>query len=224
LRRKLAFIVGFGAFTLGSAGAAYAHVTVQPNEAVVGSFARFDVRVPNERDNADTTKVEMELPPLPFVSFQPKPGWKRTIEMRTLDEPLEVFGDNITEVVGSVTWSGGSIGSGEFEEFGFSARVPEEEDTLEFPTVQTYSNGETVRWIGPAESDEPAALVSTVDIGADEGEGELAVLKRAVQEGSPRPATSSEEDGEGIDLGVVLGGLGTLLGGFALGRSRRTRP
>jgi uncharacterized protein YcnI len=224
LSRKLALIVGLAAFTLASASVAYAHVTVQPNEAVVGSFARFDVRVPNERDNADTTRIEMELPPLPFVSFQPKPGWKRTIEMRTLDEPLEVFGDNITEVVGSVTWSGGSIGPGEFEEFGFSARVPEEENTLEFPTIQAYSNGETVRWIGPADSDEPAALVTTVDIGANEEEGELAVLKRAAQGDSTGPATSTEEDEEGIDLGVVLGGLGALLGGLALGRSRRTRP
>jgi periplasmic copper chaperone A len=224
LNRKLALIVGLAAFTLASASVAYAHVTVQQNEAVVGSFARFDVRVPNERDNADTTRIEMELPPLPFVSFQPKPGWKRTIEMRTLDEPLEVFGDNITEVVGSVTWSGGSIGPGEFEEFGFSARVPEEENTLEFPTIQAYSNGETVRWIGPADSDEPAALVTTVDIGANEEEGELAVLKRAAQGDSTGPATSTEEDEEGIDLGVVLGGLGALLGGLALGRSRRTRP
>jgi periplasmic copper chaperone A len=221
LGRKLAVIIGITALTLGSASTALAHVTVQPEEAVVGSFARFVVRVPNERDGASTTKIEMELPPLPFVSFQPKPGWKRTIEMRTLDEPLEVFGDNITEVVGRVTWSGGKIGPGEFDEFGFSARVPEVESTLEFPAIQTYSNGEVVRWIGPAESEEPAAQVRPVDIGAAEGEGELAVLAQAAQgEGSASPS-SSDEDEEGIDLGIVLGGLGTLLGGIALGRTWR---
>ena len=56
---------------------ALAHVTVQPNEALVGAFSRFVVRVPNERDDASTTKVTLELPPLAFVSFEPKDGWKR---------------------------------------------------------------------------------------------------------------------------------------------------
>lgn len=223
MRRKLAFITFVATLVFGSTGTALAHVTVQPEEAVAGSFARFDVRVPNERDEASTTKVEMELPPLPFVSFQPKPGWKRTIEMRTLDEPLEVFGDNITEVVGRVTWSGGRIEPGEFDEFGLSARVPEEESVLEFPTIQTYSNGEVVRWIGPADSEEPAALVTTVDIGAGEGEGELAVLAQTAEGNGSASPSSSDENGEGIDLGVVLGGLGTLLGGVALGRTLRRR-
>ena len=113
------------------APAALAHVTVQPNEAVVGSFSRFVVRVPTERD-VPTTKVKVLLPPLAFVSFEPKEGWKRTVEMVELDEPIVVFGEEVTEAVGSVTWSGGTIGPGEFDEFGFSARMPDAEETLEF--------------------------------------------------------------------------------------------
>ena len=59
--------------------AASAHVTVNPNEVAADSFSRFAVRVPNERPNAATTKVVVRLPQgLFFVSFQPKPGWKRT--------------------------------------------------------------------------------------------------------------------------------------------------
>src|SRR5688572_642658 len=114
------------------AAPALAHVTVQPNEAIVGSFSRFVVRVPNERDNAGTTKVKVELPPLAFVSFEPKEGWKRTEEMVEFDEPIDVFGEEVTEGVGSVTWSGGRINPGEFDEFGFSARMPDGEETLEF--------------------------------------------------------------------------------------------
>ena len=62
---------------LALAGPAAAHVTVQPPEAVPGSFARFVVRVPNERDDASTVKVEVRFPPLAFVSFQDTPGWER---------------------------------------------------------------------------------------------------------------------------------------------------
>jgi uncharacterized protein YcnI len=207
------------------ASAAHGHVTVQPDEAVVGSFARFVVRVPNERDAATTTKIEVRFPPLAFVSFQPKEGWKRTVTMTKLEEPIEVFGERITEAVETVTWSGGEIGPGEFDEFGFSARVPESQAVLEFAALQTYSNGELVRWIGPEDSDEPAARVSLVDIGAAEGEGELEVLAQTTRRGGDASASENPEEddgGGGADLGVVLGGLGILLGGAALGRSLRT--
>ncbi len=54
---------------------AAAHVTVNPGEAEAGSFSRFAVRVPNERPNADTTKVTVRLPEgLFFVNFEVKPG------------------------------------------------------------------------------------------------------------------------------------------------------
>jgi periplasmic copper chaperone A len=67
-------------------------MTVQPDEAVVGSFSRFVVRVPNERDDATTTAVQVELPPLAFVSFQDSPGWERTVEMTTSTSPSGCWG------------------------------------------------------------------------------------------------------------------------------------
>src|SRR5919108_6249520 len=117
--RKL-IVVGTSVLAvLVAAGPALAHVTVQPAEGVIGSFSAFVVRVPNERDNVTTIKVEVQFPPLAFVSFMDVPGWERTVEMQTLDEPLEVFGEELTEVVGTVTWEGGEIEPGEFLEFGF---------------------------------------------------------------------------------------------------------
>ena len=173
--RKITSLLAVAAVAL-SPSPALAHVTVQPNESTPGAFARFVVRVPNERPNASTTKVEVELPDLFFVSFMDVPGWTRTVEMRELDEPAEVFGEQVTEVVGTVTWSGGEVEPGEFMEFGFSARTPEEATTLEFPAIQTYDSGEVVRWIGPSDSEEPAARVNVLYVGAGEDEGQLAVL------------------------------------------------
>lgn len=136
------------------AAPAAAHVTVQPNEATTGGFARFAVRVPNERDTAATVKVEIQLPEaLESASFQPVTGWKRTVTGTT------------------VVWEGGRIEPGEFQEFGFSVRMPEAPTTLVFPAVQTYDNGEVVRWIGPADADEPAARV-TVSAVAEEEDAE----------------------------------------------------
>jgi uncharacterized protein YcnI len=207
-----------------------AHVTVQPSEAPVGAFFKFVVRVPNERDDAATTRVTVTFPDnLIFVSFQDVPGWERRVQMRTLDEPIEAFGASIDEVVGRVTWSGGRIEPGTFAEFPFSARVPEDETVLEFPAVQVYSSGEVVKWTGPPDSEEPAALVSTVDIGAEEGQGQLAVVAelRAQVEGlqadlqaandhMAEMMAASGDDDDGFGTATALGAAGLGLGALAL--------
>lgn len=207
---------------------ALAHVTVQPAEAPTGAFFKFVVRVPNERDDAATTRVTVTFPDnLIFVSFQDVPGWDRRVEMRKLDEPLEAFGAQIDEVVGEVTWSGGSIEPGTFAEFPFSARVPEDETVLEFPAMQVYSSGEVVEWTGPPGSEEPAARVSTVDIGAGEGQGQLAViaelraqvedLRAGLQAANDHMAEMmSTQDDDGSSAPILLGSAGVGLGALAL--------
>jgi Domain of unkown function (DUF1775) len=130
--------------------------------------------------------------------------------MRELDEPAEVFGEEVTEVVGTVTWSGGVIQPGEFMEFGFSARMPEETTTLEFPAIQTYDSGEEVRWIGPPDAEEPAARVHVLDIGAAEDQGELAVLAAL------RSSVASVDDRPDTMLPLALSVVGIVLGAAAL--------
>jgi uncharacterized protein YcnI len=202
---------------------ALAHVTVQPNEAIVGAFSRFVVRVPNERPDADTTKVVVKLPPLTFVSFEPKDGWKRKVKMVTLDEPLDAFGQEITETVGKVTWSGGRIGPGEFLEFGFSARMPEAEETLEFKAIQTYTGGEVVRWTGAPDSETPAALVKTYDLNLEEGQGQLSALAEVRAASGDEPAdddaseaAGEEEEDEGVETETILSGLALVVALIAL--------
>ena len=156
------------------APAAGAHVTLQPPEAPAGGFTRLEVRVPNERDNAGTTKVEVQFPPgFLFVSYEPTPGWDIEIAMRKLDKPVEQFGEQITEEVDRVTITGdgdtGVIQLVQFKDFGLSLAMPEGKagSKLTFKALQTYSNGEVVRWIGPPDSEEPAPQV---ELAAAEGE------------------------------------------------------
>lgn len=213
--KKAVFAAGVA--LLIAASPALAHVTVQPSEAPAGAFFKFVVRVPNERDDARTTEVTVTFPKnLAFVSFQPKDGWDYEVTMKQLDEPIEVSGATIDEVIDTVTWSGGAIRPGEFDEFGFSARVPDDEGVLEFPAEQTYSSGEIVEWTGDPDSDTPAARVDVVALGAEEDEGELAVLADVKEqvESMDHPAAPADDDG---NLGVILGGAGTALGAIALG-------
>src|SRR5687768_11714990 len=99
---------------------AAAHVTVNPSEAEQGGFAKLTFRVPNERDDAGTTKVEVFFPedtPLFSVSTKPVPGWTATVERTELDEPVDVFGERRTDAVSKITWEGSVVNPGEFQEF-----------------------------------------------------------------------------------------------------------
>ena len=203
--------------------AASAHVTVNPDRAPANEFFRFAVRVPAERPNASTTKVTMQLPEgLFLVSFQPKAGWKRTITMEKLAKPVEIFDQKITERVATVTWEGGRIRPGEFDEFGVSARLPDEPgQELVFPAVQTYSNGEVVRWIGPEESETPAPRVTlTPPEEAEEEQG--GAQATAAPAATPEGGDDGDETRTNVALGLGIAGLvaGLLALGVALFRPR----
>jgi periplasmic copper chaperone A len=204
------------AIALAVAAPAAAHVTLNPDAVPADSFSRFAIRVPTERENASTTKVTIRLPRgLFFVSFQPKPGWKRSVTMEKLDPPAEVFGEMVTERVASVTWEGGKIAPGEFDEFGLSAKVPNAPGTkLTFPSVQTYSNGEIVRWIGPPDADEPAPQVT------------LEQPETPVAEPTTGESEADADEGEGEDranLALGFGVAGLVAGLAALGLNLRRR-
>jgi uncharacterized protein YcnI len=208
------------------APAAGAHVTLNPEEVPADSFARFDVRVPTERPDADTVTVTVQIPQgLEFVSFQPKPGWQRTVQMEELDQPVtNEEGETVTERIASVTWEGGRIGPGEFDEFELSARVPDEAGAqLVFPALQTYSSGEVVRWIGPADADEPAPRVTLQAAGEEVG-----AAQPTDQQGTSAAAetTATDDGGGGMEtaaLGFGIAGLVTGLVALGLVLTRRPR-
>jgi periplasmic copper chaperone A len=196
---------------LALAPTAVAHVTLQPEEAPAGGFTRLDVRVPNERDNADTTKVDVQFPPgFLSVSTEPVPGWNIKITKRKLDKPVEQFGEQVTEEVGRVTFTGGSIRPGQFQDFGLSLAVPDKPgSTVTFKAVQTYSNGEVVRWIGPPDSEEPAPQVKLTAAEAEAGGGGAQPAAPAAEEG--------DDDGGSDTLAIIalIVGIAGLAAGLA---------
>jgi periplasmic copper chaperone A len=212
---------------LALAPVASAHVTLQPEEIPAGGFTRLDVRVPTERDNASTTKVEVQFPPgFLSVSTEPVPGWDAKIVMRKLDKPVEQFGERVTEEVGQVSFTAtgeAGIGPGQFQDFGLSLSVPDKAgSTVTFKAVQTYSSGEVVRWIGSPDSEQPAPQVK---LAAAEPEG--GASEPAAEEQSAAPAESGGDDDSGntlaiIALVVAIAGLATGLLAL-LGRRSRSR-
>jgi uncharacterized protein YcnI len=229
-RTARAALLSLGATVTGVlvlAGPASAHVTVNPREAVQGGYAKVDFRVPNESDTASTTKLEVFLPenaPIGSVSTQPVPGWEVAVEKGAPATPITAHGSPVTEVVKKVTWTaaaGSEIKPGTFQEFPLSLGPLPETEQLVFKALQTYSDGEIVRWIdepvaGGEEPESPApvlALAAAADASAAPAADEAAAGSATSSEGDSGPAL-------GIAIaGLIAGLLGLVLGGLAFTRS-----
>ncbi len=136
------------------------HAELNPDESPAGGFAKFVLHVENEEAAASTVKVVVRFPEsVATATFARTPGWARTVTWLLLDQPVtDSEGIEIAERIVTVTWKTSTVKQPPEEvEFGFSFEVPNEPGaTISFPTVQTYSDGTVVRWIGPPGSDEPA--------------------------------------------------------------------
>jgi uncharacterized protein len=196
--------------------AAQAHVTLQPKQAVAGSFTRLDVRVPTERDDASTVKVDVQFPPgFAEASYQPTPGWDVKVTKEKLATPIKTDDGEVTEGVKQITWTASNqadgIPPGAFQDFGLSVQVPGKAgDKLTFKALQTYSNGEVVRWIGAEGSDTPAPIVTVTNAAAT-------APAPAV---TPAPTSSDSSNGLAITA-LIVGIVGLIAGVVALLGTRR---
>lgn len=129
---------------------AEAHAIVSPPVAATGKLQQFTLSVPTEKENAVTTKIELDVPAgFAIDSWEPEPGWKRQVAEK---------GSGESAVVQKVTWTGGRVPTEEDAVFRFNAEAPKAQ-TYAFHVRQTYSDGSVVDWSGPESSDTPAPTV-----------------------------------------------------------------
>jgi len=227
-RRALVLVPVLAAMLLVLAGPAWAHVTIDPDEAAQGGFATVRFRVPNERDDAATTSLEVEFPtdnPIPSARIQPVAGWTATVETAPATggaEADEGGAEEPAEMVTRITWTGGAIQPGQFEEFPVSmGPLPDDADQLLFPAIQTYDSGEVVRWIEetPPSGEEPENPAPALTLTAGGGEEE--------PENGESETASDADDAESDDsntlavVALIVGALGLVAGGVALVQGRR---
>jgi uncharacterized protein YcnI len=199
------------ALVLVTATPAFAHVAVSPSEVHEGEAAELTFRVPNESDAADTTSVEIAMPAdrtFDFVSAKAVPGW-------TVD--TEKTGDAVT----SITWSGGEIAPGQFDEFSIVVGPVEGTGPLAFRAVQTYDDGDVVRWIDPMveggeEPEHPAPTATVVAGSGEDGHGGEAA------------ESTEDEDSDGVDplafVALVVAGAAAVAAVAALIFARKRPP
>ncbi|MFI6564013.1 YcnI family protein [Streptomyces sp. NPDC050534] len=218
---------------------AFAHVSVQPEgTAAKGGYAVIDFKVPNERDDASTTRLEVTFPsdhPLASAMPQPMDGWDIKVTKSKLAKPIEMHGEKIDEAVSKITWTAkdGGVGPGFFQKFPVSVgTLPEDTDQLAFKALQTYSDKEVVRWIevqqkGQEEPENPAPVLTLSAAEDGHAHGSTAEDASDNSKNAENTAADTSAGSDGSDttarvlgvVGIVVGALGVAYGVLA-GRRR----
>ena len=217
------------------AGAAAAHVTVSPTSAPQGSTQELTFKVPNEESGADTVSLQLQIPtadPIAQVLAKPVPGWTITVHTITLSKPLTTDDGTFNQAVDEIDWTGGSILPEQYQDFSISVDpLPTDTTQLVFKAVQTYSNGDVVRWIdlavpGEPEPDHPAPVLTLTPASAATGSGSASGSTGAqtgpeAASGTNPGSSASSSSGDGLGIaGLIVGVLGFVTAAYALWRTR----
>ena len=147
-RRFAAALASAVVAALLTAAAASAHARVLPAQALAGGTP-FTLSVPNEKEDATTTKVVLTVPEgFNIGLIADVDGWERE---------LETTGSGEDERVAKVTWTSTGEGTSEGVLVEFTGRS--DPGSYTFQVEQSYSDGSVVDWAGPPDADEPAPVV-----------------------------------------------------------------
>ncbi|HEX4818946.1 MAG TPA: YcnI family protein [Acidimicrobiales bacterium] len=229
--RLLPVGVATAAVVLLTAIPALAHVTVNPDEAPQGGFTKLTFRVPNEQDNTNTVKIDIKFPtdhPIASVSVKPKQGWTYQATTAPLATPITTDDGTLTQAVSEIVWSGGQIKPGEFDEFEVSVGpLPKDVDSLKFPVVQSYDNGQDVSWIqdsveGQPEPDRPAPVLKLTAANQPSSTASSSGSTSSSTSPAVTAAVVKKESSNGLAIAaLVVGGIALIVGIAAMVSGRR---
>src|SRR3954454_2367159 len=170
-RRLTLVLPALLASALVAASSAFAHAHVSPPVALAGETQTFTLAVPTEEEGARTTAIALTLPEgFSIDSFTPSPGWKRQVQQT---------GSGEDAVISKVTWTGGSVPTGEDSTFWFLGR-PARSGTYTFTVQQTYSDGSVVSWSGSESAEDPAPTIEATSSLGGGGSSTLAIVAVAL--------------------------------------------
>ena len=135
---------------------AFAHVTLEAQQASVGSTYKAVLRMPHGCEGAATVKLRVRIPEgVIAVKPMPKTGWTLETAKGKYAKTYDNYGTPVSEGVQEIVWTGGKLLDEHYDEFVFRAGLSEglhPGSMLYFPTVQECEGGKSERWIEiPAE-------------------------------------------------------------------------
>lgn len=138
------------AVTCGLVPAAFAHVTLERNQAAVGAPYKAVLRVPHGCDGSPTTALRVKIPEgVIDVKPMPNPGWTLNIVKGKYAKTYSLYRAQVSEGVTEIDWSGGNLPDDYYDEFVFMSFLASDlqpGQTIYFPVVQECERG-VHRWI-----------------------------------------------------------------------------
>jgi uncharacterized protein YcnI len=162
--RGFSFALAVGVFLAAGTISASAHVTLETQEAAVGSTYKAVLRVPHGCEGKATTAIRVKMPE-GFIAVKPmpKPGWEVETVKGPYAKSYTLWGEAVTQGVTEVDWKGGNLPDEFYDEFVFRGTFADSltaGETLYFPIVQQCGEA-TDRWIEvPAAGQDADALES----------------------------------------------------------------
>ncbi|HEY2575286.1 MAG TPA: YcnI family protein [Streptosporangiaceae bacterium] len=226
LRRTTVVGTATVAATLLLAGPALAHITVTPDSVPAGSTDVLTFHVPNEEAHADTVKVDVQIPtdhPIAQFLVQPIPGWTFTVKNITLAKPLVTDDGSFSQAVSEVIWTGGRILPGQFQNFEISADpMPTGESQVVFKAIQTYSDGNVVRWIDLPQPGQAAPAHPAPTVTLTTGTATAAAPASTAHASTTSASSGSSGSSSALGLaGLIVAVLAGLLALMVLRQNRR---
>jgi len=125
------------------ASPALAHVTANPDTGTAGKYFATSFRVSHGCEGSDTVALTIKLPAgTVILKPQHKAGWTVSTKKSKLDKPVSIgHGKTADEQFDEVTWRGGPLSDGEYDDFGLLLKLPEVPQTLWFPITQECVKG-----------------------------------------------------------------------------------
>jgi periplasmic copper chaperone A len=134
----------------GFGSTADAHVTLETNQAAVGTAYKAVLRVPHGCNGSPTTALRVRIPEgIIDVKPMPKPGWTLNVVKGKYVKTYSLYRAQVGVGVAEIDWAGGNLPDDEYDEFVFMAFVASDlqpGQTIYLPVVQESEKG-VHRWI-----------------------------------------------------------------------------
>lgn len=150
---------------VGLSAPAFAHATLEVQEARIGAGYKAVLRVPHGCGTEATHTVRIQIPEGFFaVKPMPKAGWTLETVTGPYENAYDNHGTSVTEGVKEIVWSGGNLPNEWYDEFVFRGTFAGslEPGKFYFPAIQECETGEEAWLDTDGAGDMPAPSVTLV--------------------------------------------------------------
>lgn len=121
---------------------AHAHIGLEQTTAIAGAYQKLTFKVGHGCEGSATNAITVLLPEaVTGAKPMPKAGWIISTVDAKLNAPVVSHGVTITSAVREVSWKGGPLPDGQYDEFSMQVKLPDAAGKYYFTVTQACDKG-----------------------------------------------------------------------------------